>query len=73
MTTRRTWSPNRVPPGYLTAAFAQWLVEQGRSVACTDTDTPNPTLLQYAPLKATHLKLSQGNYSGRLPDSTLGR
>ena len=43
---------------FLTAAFAQWLVERGRSVACIDTDTLNPTLLQYQPLKATHLKLS---------------
>lgn len=43
----------------LTAALAQWPVEQGRSVACIDTDTLSPTLLQYAPLKATHLKLSQ--------------
>ena len=48
-----------VGKSYLTAAFAQWLVEQGRSVACIDTDTLNPTLLQYAPLKATHLKLSK--------------
>ena len=44
-----------VGKSYLTAAFAQWLVAQGRSVACIDTDTLNPTLLQYAPLKATHL------------------
>jgi urease gamma subunit len=50
-----------VGKSYLTAAFAQWLVEQGRSVACIDTDTLNPTLLQYAPLKATHLKLSQNH------------
>jgi len=48
-----------VGKSYLTAAFAQWLVEQGRSVACIDADTLNPTLLQYAPLKATHLKPSQ--------------
>lgn len=50
-----------VGKSYLTAAFAQWLVEQGRSVACIDTDTLNPTLLQYAPLKATHLKLSRNH------------
>ena len=50
-----------VGKSYLTAAFAQWLVEQGRSVACIDTDTLNPTLLQYTPLKATHLKLSQNH------------
>jgi CO dehydrogenase nickel-insertion accessory protein CooC1 len=49
-----------VGKSYFTAAFAQWLVEQGRSVARIDTDTLNPTLLQFAPLKATHLKLSQG-------------
>ena len=48
-----------VVKSYLTAAFAQWLVEQERSVACIDADTLNPTLLQYAPLKATHLKPSQ--------------
>jgi len=47
-----------VGKSFLTAAFAQWLVERGRSVACIDTDTLNPTLLQYRPLKATHLKLS---------------
>jgi len=46
---------------YLTAALAQWLVEQGRSVACIDTDTLNPTLLHYPTLTATHLKLSQGH------------
>jgi CO dehydrogenase nickel-insertion accessory protein CooC1 len=46
---------------YLTADFAQCLVEQGRSVACIDTGTLNPSLLQYAPLKATHPKLSQGH------------
>jgi hypothetical protein len=48
-----------VGKSYLTSAFAQWLLEQGRSVACIDTDTLNPTLLQYGPLKATHLKLSR--------------
>jgi len=48
-----------VGKSYLTSAFAQWLLEQGRSVACIDTDTLNPTLLQYGPLKATHLKLSK--------------
>ena len=46
---------------YLTAAFPQWLVEQGRSVACIDTDTLNPSLLRYAPLKAIHLQLPQGH------------
>ena len=45
----------------LTAAFAQWLVDRGRSVACIDTDTLNPTLLQYKPLKATHIRLSQNH------------
>jgi len=45
----------------LTAAFAQWLVDRGRSVACIDTDTLNPTLLQYEPLKATHIRLSQNH------------
>lgn len=48
-----------VGKSYLTSAFAQWLLEQDRSVACIDTDTLNPTLLQYGPLKATHLKLSK--------------
>lgn len=50
-----------VGKSYLTTAFAQWMLEQERSVACIDTDTLNPTLLQYAPLKATHLKLSQNH------------
>jgi GTPase SAR1 family protein len=45
----------------LTVAFAQWLVDRGRSVACIDTDTLNPTLLQYQPLKATHIRLSQNH------------
>ena len=50
-----------VGKSFLTAAFAQWLVDRGRPVACIDTDTLNPTLLQYKPLKATHLKLSQNH------------
>jgi len=50
-----------VGKSFLTAAFAQWLVDRGRSVACIDTDTLNPTLLQYKPLKATHLKLSHNH------------
>ena len=50
-----------VGKSFLTAAFAQWLVDRGRSVACIDTDTLNPTLLQYQPLKATHLKLSHNH------------
>ena len=50
-----------VGKSFLTAAFAQWLVDCGRPVACIDTDTLNPTLLQYKPLKATHLKLSQNH------------
>ena len=50
-----------VGKSFLTAAFAQWLVDRGRSVACIDTDTLNPTLLQYEPLKATHIKLSQNH------------
>jgi hypothetical protein len=50
-----------VGKSFLTAAFAQWLLDRGRSVACIDTDTLNPTLLQYKPLKATHLKLSQNH------------
>jgi len=48
-----------VGKSFLTAAFAQWLVDREHRVACVDTDTLNPTLLQYAPLKATHLKLSR--------------
>jgi hypothetical protein len=48
-----------VGKSYLTAAFAQWLLDQNQSVACIDTDTLNPTLLQYGPLKAMHLKLSR--------------
>jgi len=50
-----------VGKSFLTAAFAQWLVDRGRSVACIDTDTLNPTLLQYAPLQATHIRLSQNH------------
>jgi GTPase SAR1 family protein len=50
-----------VGKSFLTAAFAQWLVDRGRPVACIDTDTLNPTLLQYKPLKATHLKLSHNH------------
>lgn len=50
-----------VGKSYLTTAFAQWMLEQERTVACIDTDTLNPTLLQYAPLKASHLKLSQNH------------
>ena len=50
-----------VGKSFLTAAFAQWLVDRGRPVACIDTDTLNPTMLQYKPLKATHLKLSQNH------------
>jgi hypothetical protein len=50
-----------VGKSYLTAAFAQWLLDRGRRVACIDTDTLNPTLLQYRPLKATHLKLSHNH------------
>jgi hypothetical protein len=50
-----------VGKSFLTAAFAQWLVDRRRPVACIDTDTLNPTLLQYKPLKATHLKLSQNH------------
>ena len=50
-----------VGKSFLTAAFAQWLVDRGRPVACIDTDTLNPTLLQYKPLKATHLKLAQNH------------
>jgi hypothetical protein len=50
-----------VGKSYLTAAFAQWLLDRGRRVACIDTDTLNPTLLQYKPLKATHLKLSHNH------------
>lgn len=47
-----------VGKSYLTAAFAQWLLDRGCRVACIDTDTLNPTLLQYKPLQATHLRLS---------------
>jgi hypothetical protein len=50
-----------VGKSFLSAAFAQWLVERGRSVACIDTDTLNPTLLQYAPLQATHIRLSHNH------------
>jgi hypothetical protein len=50
-----------VGKSFLTAAFAQWLLDRGRRVACIDTDTLNPTLLQYGPLKATHLKLSHNH------------
>ncbi len=50
-----------VGKSFLTVAFAQWLVDRGRSVACIDTDTLNPTLLQYAPLQATHIRLSQNH------------
>ena len=50
-----------VGKSFLTAAFAQWLVDRGHAVACIDTDTLNPTLLQYKPLKATHLRLSQNH------------
>ena len=48
-----------VGKSFLTAAFAQWLIDRGRTVACIDTDTLNPTLLQYRPLQATHIRLSQ--------------
>lgn len=50
-----------VGKSFLTAAFAQWLLDRGRRVACIDTDTLNPTLFQYKPLKATHLRLSQNH------------
>lgn len=50
-----------VGKSFLTAAFAQWLVDRRRSVACIDTDTLNPTLLQYAPLQATHIRLSHNH------------
>ena len=50
-----------VGKSFLTAAFAQWLLDRGRTVACIDTDTLNPTLLQYRPLKTTHIRLSQNH------------
>ena len=58
----------------LTAAFAQWLVDRGRLVACIDTATLNPTLLRYKWLKAPHRKLSQ-NYviDPQALDALVGR
>jgi hypothetical protein len=47
-----------VGKSYLTSAAAQWLIAREQSVICVDTDTLNPTLLQYKPLNAEHIQLS---------------
>jgi len=47
-----------VGKSFLTGVYAQWALERGYEVICVDTDTLNPTLAQYGPLNATHIKLS---------------
>jgi len=47
-----------VGKSFLTFVYAQWALDRGIEVICVDTDTLNPTLSQYEPLKATHIKLS---------------
>lgn len=43
---------------YVSAIFAQYLMDKGMSVKVIDTDSVNPTLMHYKPLEPEHLQLS---------------
>lgn len=48
-----------VGKSYVSSILAQYLLEAGVPVHCIDTDTTNPTLLRYQPLRCDYLKLSE--------------
>jgi len=44
---------------YVTCVFAQYLMDKGEPITVIDTDTVNPTLIHYKPLRTQHLQLSE--------------
>ncbi|MBK1717212.1 conjugal transfer protein TraL [Thiocystis violacea] len=48
-----------VGKSYVSSILAQYLLEAGLPVRCIDTDTTNPTLRRYQPLRCDYLKLSE--------------
>jgi len=48
-----------VGKSYVSSILAQYLLETGVPVRCIDTDTTNPTLLRYQPLRCDYLKLAE--------------
>ena len=48
-----------VGKSYVSSILAQYFLHAGHPVRCIDTDTTNPTLLRYQPLRGEYLKLSE--------------
>ncbi|WP_295408804.1 conjugal transfer protein TraL [uncultured Thiocystis sp.] len=50
-----------VGKSYVSSILAQYFQELDLAVRCIDTDTTNPTLMRYQPLRCEYLKLSEDN------------